>query len=116
MKNKFDEAMVYKMSWQEVKAIQTVNGHYRVEITWALDRYRISAYRRVQEPEKLIRVRHAWYARTAAKTANKMLRQLEGRTTDRRVRCSSQDSGSSAARLSEGAFHRMHSGPCVRYH
>ena len=66
--------MVYTLSWQDVARIHCASGHYRVEITWALDRYRISVYRRVQEPEKLVRVHIAWYARTAVSTANRMLR------------------------------------------
>ena len=72
--NRFDVDMVYTLSWQDVARIHCASGHYRVEITWALDRYRISVYRRVQEPEKLVRVHHAWHARTAVSTANRMLR------------------------------------------
>ena len=75
MKDKqFTADMVYTLSWRDVKSVQSASGNYRVEITWALDRYRISAYRRVQEPEKLVRVHHAWHARTAVSTANRMLR------------------------------------------
>ena len=75
MKDKqFTADMVYTLSWRDVKSVQSASGHYRVEITWALDRYRVSVYRRVQEPEKLVRVHHAWHARTAVSTANRMLR------------------------------------------
>jgi len=75
----FTESMVYTLSWQEVKQVTTESGQYRVEITWSLDRYRISVWRRVQEPERLIEVRHAWYARTAVKTANRLLRKYTER-------------------------------------
>jgi hypothetical protein len=63
------------LEWQQVVAEITDSGRYRVEITWALDRYRVSVYRRVQEPEKLMEVRQPLYARTAISTANKLLRQ-----------------------------------------
>jgi hypothetical protein len=66
---------VLTLSWQDVSAVKTDNGKYRVEITWALDRYRISVWRRVQEPEKLVRVHYAWYTRTAVRTANRLLRK-----------------------------------------
>ena len=75
MKDKFTADMVYTLSWQDVARIHCASGHYRVEITWALDRYRVSVYRRIQEPEKLVRVHYAWHARTAVSTANRMLRE-----------------------------------------
>lgn len=75
MKDKFTADMVYTLSWQDVARIHCASGHYRVEITWALDRYRVSVYRRIQEPEKLVRRHDAWYARTAVSTANRMLRE-----------------------------------------
>jgi hypothetical protein len=71
----FQEYMLIGLEWQQRVPIQTSNGHYRVEITWALDRYRVTVWRRVQEPEKLIEVRHPLYARTALITANSLLRR-----------------------------------------
>jgi hypothetical protein len=65
------------LEWQQAVAEITDSGKYRVEITWALDRYRVSVYRRVQEPEKLIEVRHPLYARTAISTANFLLKHYE---------------------------------------
>lgn len=65
------------MEWQEKRSLRTACGKYRVEITWALDRYKVSVYRRVQEPEKLMRVHRPLYARTAVKTANELLRYFE---------------------------------------
>jgi hypothetical protein len=74
---RFEQHMLNGLEWQQVAAIKTPSGKYRVEITWALDRYRVSVIRRVQEPEKLVRVHHPLYARTAVETANKLLRYYE---------------------------------------
>ena len=74
---RFQEFMLNGLEWQQKVAIITATGKYRVEITWALDRYRVSVYRRVQEPEKLVEVRQPLYARTALATANRMLRHYE---------------------------------------
>ena len=74
---RFEEFMLNGLEWQQKVAIITATGKYRVEITWALDRYRVSVYRRVQEPEKLVRVHHPLYARTVLATANRMLRHYE---------------------------------------
>ena len=74
---KFETYMLDGLEWQQTAAIKTSNGKYRVEITWALDRYRVRVYRRVQEPEKLVEVRQPLYARTAVATANRMLRNYE---------------------------------------
>ena len=73
----FTEPMVYTLSWQGVRQVTTESGQYRVEITWscATKRYQIRVWRRVQEPERLIEVRYAWHARTAVKTANRLLRK-----------------------------------------
>jgi hypothetical protein len=68
---------MFPLDWQEFINIRTASGKYRVEITWALDRYRVSVYRRVQEPEKLVRVHHPHFAHTAVKTANALLRYYE---------------------------------------
>jgi hypothetical protein len=73
----FETYMLDGLEWQQVVAVQTATGKYRIEITWALDRYRVSVYRRVQEPEKLVRVHHPLYARTAVATANSLLRYYE---------------------------------------
>ena|ERR1017187_8358642 len=73
----FTRDMLNGMEWQQKVSINTATGKYRVEITWALDCYRVSVYRRVQEPEKLFTVRHPWYARTAVKTANALLRYYD---------------------------------------
>ena len=74
---RFELHMLTGLEWQQTVAIKTATGKYRVEITWALDRYRVSVYRRVQEPEKLVRVHHPLYARTAVATANKLLKYYE---------------------------------------
>ena len=76
---KFDTWMLDGIEWQQVVALRTDSGKYRVEITWALDRYRVSVWRRVQEPEHLTEVRHPMYARTAVETANRLLRKYNRR-------------------------------------
>jgi hypothetical protein len=73
----FTEDMLDGMHWQQQVSINTATGKYRVEITWALDCYRVSVIRRVQEPEKLREVRHPHFARTAVKTANALLKHYE---------------------------------------
>jgi hypothetical protein len=72
---RFETFMLQGIEWQQKVAIKTESGKYRVEITWALDRYRVSVWRRVQEPEKLVEVRHPLFARTAVETANRLLRR-----------------------------------------
>jgi len=74
---KFETWMLDGVEWQQKVPIQTASGKYRVEITWALDRYRVSVYRRVQEPERLVRVHHPLFARTAVSTANQLLKYYE---------------------------------------
>lgn len=76
---RFEAFMLDGLEWQQTVGIRTDSGKYRVEITWALDRYRVSVYRRVQEPEKLVEVRHPLYARTAIETANKLVREYNRR-------------------------------------
>ena len=71
---RFETFMLGGLEWQQVVAVTTPNGKYRVEITWALDRYRVSVYRRVQEPEKLVRMHHPKFAHTAVATANRLLK------------------------------------------
>lgn len=71
--------MVDGIEWQERVSIRTASGQYRVTLTWALDRYRVSVYRRVQEPEKLIEVRHPRLQRRAVETANRLLKYYEQR-------------------------------------
>lgn len=78
----FTVDMLDGLEWQEKRSLRTASGKYHVEITWALDRYRVSVWRRVQEPKrltvwKLVRVHHPLYAGTAVKTANKLLRWYE---------------------------------------
>ena len=70
----FTIGQVLTLSWQDITAVNSTAGHYRVEVTWALDHYRVRVWRRIQEPEKLVRVHSAFFARTAVKTANRMLR------------------------------------------
>ena len=74
---KFNPQMIADLEWQKKVSVNTASGKYRVEITWALDRYRVSVYRRVQEPEKLYAVRRPLYIRTTVKTANALLRHYE---------------------------------------
>ena len=76
---RFELYLLDGLEWQQTVAVRTDSGKYRVEITWALDRYRVSVYRRVQEPEKLVEVRHPLYARTAIETANKLVREYNRR-------------------------------------
>ena len=71
----FEAYMLNGLEWQQKVSINTASGKYRVEITWALDRYRVNVWRRVQERPKLIEVRHPLYARTALTTANSLLRR-----------------------------------------
>jgi hypothetical protein len=70
----FETYMLDGLEWQQKIAANTDCGTYRVEVTWALYRWRVSVYRRVQEPEKLIRVHHPHFGRTAVALANKLLR------------------------------------------
>jgi hypothetical protein len=70
----FTQEMIAGIEWQQVVSQTTNDGHFRVEITWALDHYRVSVWRRVQEPEKFVTVRHPQFARTAVETANKLIR------------------------------------------
>ena len=77
VKGGFTADMLDGLEWQEKRSLRTARGKYRVEITWALDRYCVSVYRRVQEPEKLVRVHHPLFARTAVKTANSLLKYYE---------------------------------------
>ena len=71
--------MLQGLEWQQIAALTTPSGKYRVEVTWALDRYRVSVWRRVQEPEKFVEVHHPIFGRTAVETANKMLRKYRSR-------------------------------------
>ena len=73
----FEVYMLDGLEWQQNVAFKTACGKYRVEITWALDRYKVSVWRRVQEPEKLVRVHHPRYAGTAVAKANELLRWYE---------------------------------------
>ncbi len=75
----FTFAMLVGMEWQQVASQKTANGEYRVDVRWALDRYRIQVWRRVQEPEMFVDQHDAYYLRTAVKTANKMLRKYGAR-------------------------------------
>jgi hypothetical protein len=77
--NNFEVYELDGLEWQQKVSQRTGSGKYRVEITWALDRYRVSVWRRVQEPEKLFEVRHPLYARTAVSTANALLRKYNRR-------------------------------------
>lgn len=74
---KFETWMLDGLEWQQKINIRTATGKYRVEVSWVLDRYRINVYRRVQEPEKLVRVHRPLYAGTTVATANKLLRYFE---------------------------------------
>lgn len=71
---RFKTWMLDGIEWQQKVAINTATGRFRVEITWALDRYRVTLWRRTIEPEKIAEVRHPLFARTAVATANKMLK------------------------------------------
>jgi hypothetical protein len=77
----FTESQIAGMEWQQQVSENTPRGEYRVSIEWVLDRFRIRVHRRVQEPEKLRAVRHAFYTRTAVKTANRLLRQYNRQET-----------------------------------
>ena len=77
----FEAYMLDGLEWQQKVSINTASGKYRVEITWALDRYRVNVWRRGSfcvyacRYTKLIEVRHPLYARTALTTANSLLRR-----------------------------------------
>jgi hypothetical protein len=75
----FSHEMIDGINWGHVVPLNTSNGRYRVEVEWSLDRYTIRVWRRVQEPEAFVRVHHAFYLRTAVKTANRMLRKYQER-------------------------------------
>jgi hypothetical protein len=72
---KFKPADIEGLEWGTIVDRSTPALMYRVEITWALDRYRIEVYRldcRMQSTT-------AWYIRTAIKSANKFLNQYTRR-------------------------------------
>ncbi len=71
----FTEAMITGLEWQQVVPLQTRNNHYRIEITWALDRYRISV--RNLLTGVLVHRKAAFYRHTAVATANKFIQQYE---------------------------------------
>lgn len=71
----FTVEQIANLEWQQVVPQQTKSNKYRVEITWALDRYRISV-RRIADG-LLIRRVAAWYPRTAIQKANAFLRKYE---------------------------------------
>jgi hypothetical protein len=75
----FEAWQLNGLEWQQVVSRTTDNGHYRVEITWALDRYRVTVWRRVQEPEKPVERRHPHYAHTTIKWANALYRKYNRR-------------------------------------
>jgi hypothetical protein len=72
----FTEEQINGLEWQQIVPQQTKDNKYRVEITWALDRYRVSV-RRIAG-DVLIRSKAAFYRRTAVATANKFLHQFGG--------------------------------------
>lgn len=78
----FVEWMLYGLEWQPKVALKTDSGKYRVEITWALDRYRVSVYRTLHCPP--VRVHHPKFTHTAVATANKLLRYYASSGTSRR--------------------------------
>jgi len=63
--------------WQRVTGRTTPHGRYRVEITWALDHYRVSAFSVWGGvPDVCIRRGRATTKVTAARRGNMMLRNL----------------------------------------
>ena len=67
----FKPEMLDGMEWQQVVSQSTPAGTYRVEVTWALDHYRITVIR----DERVIKRVKAWYIRTAVSKANRLLKQ-----------------------------------------
>jgi hypothetical protein len=70
----FTVEMLAGLEWQQVVPMQTPQHLYRVEITWALDRYRITVIDLASGHTK--RRVSSWYARTAVARANKFLRHF----------------------------------------
>jgi len=70
----FTPAMIEGLEWQQIVPVLTRAKRYRVEITWALDRFRISVR---TNTGILLRSKFAWCGRTACATANKFIRQYE---------------------------------------
>jgi hypothetical protein len=74
---RFELYMLNGLEWQQIAAMPTPNGAYRVEITWALDHYRITVIE--TKREVVVRRVKAFYAHTAIERANKFLRQFKSR-------------------------------------
>jgi hypothetical protein len=72
--NRFTVEHISGLEWQQVVPMQTPQHLYRVEITWALDRYRITVIDLASC--HVLRCVTAWYARTAVDRANKYLRHF----------------------------------------
>ena len=70
----FTVEQIAGLEWQQVVPMQTPQHLYRVEITWALDRYRITVIDLASC--HVLRCVTAWYARTAVDRANKYLRHF----------------------------------------
>lgn len=73
----FTTEQIAGLEWQQIVPQQTRGNKYRIEITWALDRFRVSV-RRIAD-NLLIRRKAAFYQRTAVATANRFLREFERR-------------------------------------
>ena len=67
----FNSEMLDGLEWQQVVSQGTPAGTYRVEITWALDHYRITVVRE----DRVVRRVKAWYVRTAVAKANRWLKK-----------------------------------------
>jgi hypothetical protein len=70
----FTVEQIAGLEWQQVVPMQTPQHLYRVEITWALDRFRITVVDLASC--HVIRCVSSWYARTAVARANKYLRHF----------------------------------------
>lgn len=65
------------LEWQQIVRRETPRNLYRVEVTWALDKYRVTVF--LIKFDCRMQVKHARFARTAVTTANKFLRAYSKR-------------------------------------
>lgn len=79
----FTVEQIAGLEWQQIVPQQTPKNEYRVEITWALDKYRITVIKISLDCR--MQVKHARHARTAVATANRFLRAYAKREVTKTV-------------------------------
>jgi hypothetical protein len=85
------------IEWQQIVSATTPRGVYRVEVTWALDHYRVTVIR-VESLSHLLSHK-AWYIRTAVDRANRLLRhytQTEQPTREQLLKLAETDMAEAA--------------------